>query len=101
MSKIERIDNHVTAIAKEVYDYMFENSCRYEEGWIPIELITRELDLEIYGCPQNTPVQSERARSSNSWLFGLAARRLEDLDLIEFDHLEENQSCRVKIQITI
>ena len=91
MNRIERIDYHITAISQEVFGYISENSDNYEGGWVPAVNIKDDLGLKVPEDPLN------RDRPARGWLFGIAARRLEGMGIIEYDNSGSRSFCRVKI----
>ncbi len=90
MNRIERIDFHISAIAQEVFGYLSEESVNYENGWIPTVTIKNDLNLKVSEYPQN------KDKKAQGWLFGIVARRLEDMDMIEYDNSSSRSFCRVK-----
>jgi len=42
--------------------------------------------------PQN------KDKNARGWLFGIAARRLEDMDMIEYDNSGSRSFCKVKVK---
>ena len=90
MNRQERIRFHVDAIAEEIYGYMSENSSAYDEGWIPATTIKEDLNLKFSEYPQN------KNESPKGWLFGIAARRLEDMNMIDYDNSKSRTFCRVR-----
>ncbi len=90
MTRKERIDYHISAISQEVFGYITENSENYPDGWIPTVEIKNDLGLKVSEYPQN------KDKPARGWLFGIAARRLEDIDLIEYDNSQSRSFCRIK-----
>jgi hypothetical protein len=91
MDRNERIDFHINAIAQEVIGYITENSNNYRDGWVPTAMIKKDLNnLRVSGYPQN------KDKPARGWLFGIAARRLEDMNMIEYNNSEPRSFCRVK-----
>lgn len=92
MKRNERIEFHINAIAQEVFGYISENSHNHKDGWIPAVKIKDDLSLRIPEYPQN------KDKGARGWLFGIAARRLEDMNMIEYDNSGSRSYCRVKKQ---
>ncbi len=92
MNRNERINYYINAICQEVFGYISENSGSYEGGWIPAVIIKDDLNLKVPEYPQN------KDRNARGWLFGIAARRLEDLGMIEYDNSGSRSFCRIKKQ---
>ncbi len=91
MNRNERIDFHITAIAQEVFGYISENSSNHKDGWVPTATIKKDLNnLKASEYPQN------KDKPARGWLFGIAARRLEDMDMIEYNNSDSRSFCRLK-----
>ena len=90
MTRNERIEYHINAIAQEVFGYISENSDSHENGWLSAVRIKDDLNLRVPEYPQNID------RVASGWLFGIAARRLEDMNMIEYDNTVSRSRCRVK-----
>jgi hypothetical protein len=90
MTRNERIEYHINAIAQEVFGYISENSDGHENGWISAVRIKDDLNLRVSEYPQN------KDKGARGWLFGIAARRLEDMNMIEYDNSGSRSYCRVK-----
>ena len=92
MNRNERIDFYINAIAQEVFGYISENSGNGQDRWIPTVRIKNDLhNLKASEYPQN------KDKPARGWLFGIAARRLEDMDMIEYDNSGSRSFCRVKV----
>ena len=92
MTRNERIDYHINAISQEVFGYITENSANHENGWVPTVAIKNDLKLKVPEYPQN------KDKNARGWLFGIAARRLEDMDMIEYDNSGSRSFCKVKVK---
>jgi len=90
MNRAERIGFYVDAIAQEIFAHISENSDRYENGWVPAVEIKEALNLKYSEYPKN------KDQSPKGWLLGIAARRLEDMNLIDYDNSKSRTFCRVK-----
>ncbi|MCK4827322.1 hypothetical protein KA005_66945 [bacterium] len=92
MTRNERINYHINAICQEVFGYISENSDSEKGGWIPAVKIKNNLGLKVPEYPQN------KDKSARGWLFGIAARRLEDMGMIEYENSGSRSFCRVNRQ---
>ena len=92
MNRAERINYHINAISQEVFGYISENSYSHKDGWVPTVAIKDDLNLKVPEYPQN------KDKKAQGWLFGIAARRLEDMEMIEYDNSGSRSFCRVKKQ---
>ncbi|MBI9083505.1 MAG: hypothetical protein JEZ11_07900 [Desulfobacterales bacterium] len=90
MTRNERIKYYIDAISQEVFGYISENSDSEKDGWISTVRIKDDLGLKVPEYPQN------KDKSARGWLFGIAARRLEDVGMIEYDNSGTRSYCRVK-----
>ena len=58
-----------------MFGYISENSKNYTNGWVPTVNIKNDLNLKVSAYPKN------KDNKAKGWLFGIAARRLEDMDI--------------------
>jgi len=90
MNRTERIDYYINAISQELFGYISEESRKYKDGWVPTVSIKNDLNLKVPEYPKNSK------ESPKGWLFGIAARRLEDMGMIEYDNSGPRSYCRIK-----
>ncbi len=91
MTRKERIDEHVHAIAQEILDYIKENESEFDGRWVPSIQITKQLGLKYDCCPK-----SNKQYGTRDWLFGIAARILEDQEYVEYKKDGSRAYYRVK-----
>lgn len=95
MNSNERIKFYIDAIAQELLAYITGNTKNYKDGWIPTVTIKEDLGLKFAEYPQN------KDKPARGWLFGIVARRLEDLDLIEYDNSGSRSFCKLVKKVKI
>lgn len=89
MNRKERIQYHLDAITQEVFGYISENQEKFPNGWVPTAAIKDDLGLKVPEYPKN------KDKPGRGWLFGIAARRLEDMGLIAYDNAGSRSFCRI------
>jgi len=91
MSRKDRIHNHVKSISNEILDYIKENEPSSSERWVASSKIKNELGLNLVAIPL-----VNKQYGPKGWLFGIAARLLEDKGLLEYKKISNRAYYRSK-----
>lgn len=79
MTHKSAIHEGLSAIAREMLEFIKESEHRYSNRWVPARHIKRDLDLMVLCYPKEGEQHGKQG-----WLFSILARMLEEQELLEY-----------------
>ncbi len=67
-------------MAMELVEFIKDSKGRFDQGWVPVAFVKKELQLNFPAVPRQNMQYREKG-----WLFAILARLLEDKNLVEYD----------------
>ena len=90
-SRKDAIHSYVELIAMEVLEHIKEKEGFFQDRWVPSVEIKSDLELNFVAVPK-----SNEQYGPKGWLMAIAARMLEDKELVEFKKIGSRSFYRSK-----